>query len=200
MLQYSPSKSVLAADWEGSGWWTGEWGHEFRRPWGAAGEHCEGLILPLGCESCAGGQAGHWLHGRICKALEAECASATCPCGIEGQPLPLDCTSTSRASRERGGWCSSFGYLGTHVECCAWFGLSGTIRIVSNWADQGGLGWSVWCVRRCSGSWFGSSGREKVHGRILELSSATGESMEMVRLILGGQQRDRIKDRKGKSC
>lgn len=185
MLQYSPSKFGLAADWEGSVWWTGEQGTESRRPWGAAGENWEVLILPLGCDSCAGGQTGDSLHGGICKALEVEHVSATCPCGIEGQPLLLGWTSTSTASRERGGWCSSLGYSRTYLECCAQFGLSGRIKIVSNWTDQGGHGWSMWCVRRCLGSWFCLSGRKKVHGRILEMTSATGEIMEMARLTLG---------------
>lgn len=54
-------------------------------------------------------------------------------------------------------------------------------------------------MRRCSWSWFCPSGRKKVHGRVLELSSATGDSMEMARLIVG-EQRDGIKDRKEKCC
>lgn len=43
-------------------------------------------------------------------------------------------------------------------------------------------------MRRCPGSWFCSFGRKKVHGRILELSSAAGESMEIARLILGAAE------------
>lgn len=56
------------------------------------------------------------------KALEAECVSSTCHCGIEDWPLLLGCTGKNMASRERGGMMFLFWILGdtSGVLCLVW--------------------------------------------------------------------------------